>query len=301
MFKVKTYNTFLIFFDVWYNNGMKNWIENTCVVVTGASSGIGRELSKLLISKYNCKVIGVARNEQNLNNFKAEIEKEFNKGNQFLTLSKDVSKKEDWQDIYNFATEQNVNIVINNAGTMLPFLKASNTTEEDVERVFKTNFYSIYYCFKFFNNYFENQKNCGIINITSSSSAFLIPGESVYSASKSAATKLSLITASEVKKKYFVGTYLPGFTDTNIFYSSDNSQNVFNKQKMQKILKRLSAAPQKVAKKILKFAKRKKRYKTIGKDSAALKLLNFFCRSKSSDVILSVFKASKNETFKDLF
>ena len=42
------------------------------MVVTGASSGIGKEICKLLAVKYNCKVLGVARTESKLNTKRQE-------------------------------------------------------------------------------------------------------------------------------------------------------------------------------------------------------------------------------------
>ena len=280
---------------------MKNWIENASVVVTGASSGIGKEISRILIRDYNCKVIGVARNEQNLLRFKEEIEEECKKSSKFIPLKGDVAKQESWKEIFEVAKQNNVQIVVNNAGTMLPFLKVCNIKEEDLDRILKTNFYSIFYCFKAFDEYLKSKRNCGIVNITSSSSICLIPGQSVYSASKSASTKLSLIASSEVKNQYFVGTYLPGFTDTNIFFSSDNNQDVIVKKGSEKIIEKLSAKPEKVAKKIVKFAIKKKRYKIMGRDSKALKFMNNVLKTKSGDLLLNIFKDSKNKTFKDLF
>lgn len=279
---------------------MKINLQNSCVLVTGASSGIGKELTKILVSKYNCLVIGVSRHEEGLIILKNEIEKEYKKGNNFLYLTLDVGKSESWKRIYDFCKNKKVKIIFNNAGIMPPFLKLTNILEEDLEKIFKTNFYSIFYCFKYFNKYFESLKeDCGIVNITSSSSEFLIPGQSVYSASKSAATKLSLITASEVKNKYFVGTYLPGFTNTNIFYSKNFSMPIFD-NKIQNVITKLGATANKVANKIVKLTINKKRYKLMGKDSKVLKLLQAFCKNKSSDFILKIFKKSKYESFKNL-
>ena len=281
---------------------MKDWLKNSCVVVTGASSGIGKELCKILINKYNCNVIGVSRTEENLKQVKNEIETEFKRGKNFFVLAKDISKKQSWQEILEFAKNKKVNLVINNAGTMLPFIKSSYITEEQVERIFKTNFYSIYYCVSVFSDYFEKMKeDCGIVNITSSSSCFLIPGQSVYSASKSAATKFSLIASSEVKNKYFIGTYLPGLTNTNIFNSKDNAEEILKGNKIKELCKRLGSEPNKVAEKILKLTNKKKRYKLLGKDSKMLKVLQSLLKEKSSEFILNIFKKSNEESFKEIF
>ena len=69
---------------------------------------------------------------------------------------------------------------------------------------------------------------------------------------------------------------------------------------LQPLVNKLSSTANKVANKIIKFTINKKRYKIMGRDSKALKLLNVFCKEKSSDFILKIFKKSKYDTFKEL-
>ncbi len=49
------------------------WFKGKTVVITGASSGIGEGLTKKLIEEYDCRVIGVARNVERLNNLKNSL------------------------------------------------------------------------------------------------------------------------------------------------------------------------------------------------------------------------------------
>ena len=46
----------------------KNYLFNKTVVITGASGGLGFAIAKILIEKYNCKIIGIARNEEKMLN-----------------------------------------------------------------------------------------------------------------------------------------------------------------------------------------------------------------------------------------
>ena len=45
---------------------MAKWIDNKTVIITGASSGIGKMLAERLMKEHNCKVIGVARSEKKM-------------------------------------------------------------------------------------------------------------------------------------------------------------------------------------------------------------------------------------------
>ena len=72
----------------------QNWLESKTVFLTGASSGIGRELTKLLIRLYGCKVIGVGLNEEKMRSLGVEL------GEQSALFEYrlfDVSRRENWQ------------------------------------------------------------------------------------------------------------------------------------------------------------------------------------------------------------
>lgn len=280
-----------------YNKDVKSWLKNNKVVITGASSGIGKELAKILIKKYDCFVLGVGRNQEKLQAFKEELG---DLSSRFDYIAKDVSKHESWADIFEKAKINNCKILINNAGTMHPFMRADKIEMETLEKVFKTNFYSVVYGYKTFCDYFRNKKECAIINITSASALCAIPGESIYSASKSAATSFSRIVSSEEHNKLFIATYLPGFTKTNLFDSKDNSKPIFDK-KATKLLNKFSVSSDKLAKKIIKNINKRKRYKKFGVDASVLKLLNSIAPTKSSDLYLKIFKKSKFKCFEDIF
>lgn len=299
-------------YNKWYNKSMKNWLKNSRIVITGASSGIGKELTKILIKKYNCFVLGVARNKERLEQVKdcLQVIKESTEDSNVVVedysanfdyVVADVSKKEDWAVILEKAKQINCNILINNAGTMLPFLKAENISNEEIEKIFDTNFYSIVNGSKLFCEYFKTKnEKCGIVNITSVAAVCSMPGQSAYSASKSAATSYSKIMSSELKGKVFVGTYLPGFTKTNLFKTADNSSPIFD-EKLLKLLDIISMPAEKLANKIVKKISKKKRYKVFGLDSKLYRFLNFIAPSKSTDLYLKIFKKTKNQSFKNLF
>jgi len=280
-----------------YNYIMKNWLINKNVVVTGASSGIGKDITKILINKYNCFVVGVARNIDKLNDLKNYLGEHSNK---FEFVSADVSKKEDWKKIKDFCNDKNITVLINNAGTMLPFTRADKVEAADVERLFNVNFFSTIYGYKTFCEEFRKDKNCAIANIASVAAVTSLPGTSYYSASKSALCSFSKIIASEERKNFFIGTYLPGMTSTNLFTNKDNKKPVFD-EKTGKLFNKFSTSSEKMAKKIVKCLAKKKRFKVLGKDAKLLKFLNSLMPIKSSDLYYNVMKKTKLSSFEDIF
>ena len=52
---------------------MKYDLNNKTVVITGASSGIGKEMAERLIKNYNCRVYAIARREEILEEIKMPV------------------------------------------------------------------------------------------------------------------------------------------------------------------------------------------------------------------------------------
>ncbi|NCB48153.1 MAG: SDR family NAD(P)-dependent oxidoreductase [Clostridia bacterium] len=274
---------------------MKNWLYNSNVIITGSSSGIGFELTKILIEEFGCSVLGFSRNEERLKKQKLALKENSSKFSYFVG---DVSKLEDWQKLKEFLNDKEFNLIINNAGTMLPFLRAQNISILEAKRVFETNFFSILYCFNVLSDYFSKKKNGGIINIASASALCSVPGQSIYSASKSAVTSYSKILQSE-NRNLFIGTYPLGFTLTNIFFSKDNEKAVFD-QKSMRIIKHFCTSALKMARKIINSIKKKKPYKVLGNDAKLLRFLGKVAPVQSSKIIGLLFKSVNLSCFDDL-
>lgn len=84
-------------------------------LITGASSGLGKEFAKLY-AKDNNNLLLVATNEEKLKSVKEEIEKEYNVTCDILKA--DLSEKEELKKVYNYTIEKQyfVNNLVNNAG-----------------------------------------------------------------------------------------------------------------------------------------------------------------------------------------
>ncbi len=266
--------------------------DNKIAIVTGASSGIGKEFCKILIEKYNVKVIAVARNEQKLIALKNSSEKI----NDNLTYKLfDVGVKESWQEFYNYLVNENItpNILINCAGVLPPFKKVEDTTIEEIESVFKSNFFSQVYGVKTIMPLLKKSGDGLIINVSSSSSLCTFGGISAYSSSKSASTFFTQSLASE-EKSLKVVVAMPGTTKTDIFKAQQTDE------KASKIIDKFALSPNKVAKKILCKARKGKQRIIVGFDAHFMNFLYKIFPNLAPKILTKFLKNSKSKIFDKL-
>ncbi|MDO8618968.1 MAG: SDR family NAD(P)-dependent oxidoreductase [Candidatus Daviesbacteria bacterium] len=109
------------------------------ILITGASSGIGRELSKdLCLQDYS--VIGIARRKKLLNSLKKELSRK----NNFSCIEADLSQKNAWEKIILTLKRKKFipDIVVFNAATWDKKLIAEYSYE-DLEKAHQVNFLSV--------------------------------------------------------------------------------------------------------------------------------------------------------------
>ena len=91
-------------------------------IITGASSGIGKDMAKILSQK-GYELVLVARNEEKLNQVKEELN-----NTKIQAISMDLSEEENCKKLYEQVKD--VDILINNAG----FGDCGNFTKTDLEK-----------------------------------------------------------------------------------------------------------------------------------------------------------------------
>lgn len=258
-------------------------------VVSGASSGLGRILTEKLISD-GCKVIGIGRNETKFVDFKATLG---DKSDMLETEIFDVSDEIGWKNLAAklAARGDALNGLINCAGVFPPFRKAVDFTVSDIERVMKTNFLSAVYAVKNLLPFLEKSGFPTIVNVSSAAALASIVGTSGYSASKSALKAYTEILAEELRGKAYVGLVMPGFARTDIMRSQNTS---FDEDKL---VKKMSMPADRMAGKIFRGIRKKKRRMILGSDA---KILNFFYRLMPKTTTRPCRRGSEkveNETF----
>lgn len=200
-------------------------LKDKVVVITGASSGIGKAYA-IDFAKYGSKIVLAARRTEKLEELANELKEKYNTENMVVTT--DVSKKEDSNNLIEKALEKfgAIDILINNAG-ISTFSFFHNDDTENLRKVMDVNYWGMIYCTHAVLPSMIKNKSGKIINISSTSSRIAIPGMANYSATKHAMNGFSDALRLEVAKYGIkVITICPTVTKTDIVSTSINSSSV---------------------------------------------------------------------------
>ena len=185
-------------------------------LVTGASSGIGRDMARYLNSLgYN--LIITARDENNLKEMKEELN---SKNDNFVDIiTADLSKTEECINLYNIVKEKykNIDILINNAGFGLcgEFIQ----TDLDMElSMIDVNIKAVQILTKLFLQDMFKENKGRILNVSSVASFMPGPLMATYYSTKNYILRLSQSIREELKKKKSnvkISVLCPGPVNTN--------------------------------------------------------------------------------------
>jgi len=195
-------------------------------VVTGASTGIGKQISiKLSCSGYY--IILISRSKDKL----LEVQKEIKKsGNDCEILCLDISRKDLLSCIKDrIQYPDKVEILVNNAGVGF-FNKFEDITIEDWEQQINTNLRGSFLMTQFFVPYMKKNKLGKILFVNSVAGLSPYPFASAYVASKYGLTGLSSSLREELREHNIkVISIHPGAVDTPLW---DKSESDFPRDEM---------------------------------------------------------------------
>jgi len=155
--------------------------KNKVVLITGASSGIGKETA-IEFAKLGANIILVARRKNKLEQVTNELKK-FNVST--LVCQCDVSKKDQVKEMSKIVLEkfESIDILVNNAGFAI-YGYVSDLTIDEIESQMETNYFGMIYCIKNFLPSMLEKKSGHIVNVASVAASFGLPGIASYCASK---------------------------------------------------------------------------------------------------------------------
>ncbi len=212
-------------------------LQDTVILLTGASSGIGYSLAKLL-PKENCSLALIARRKNLLDELTNELKSSKNK---IYTYKCDVSVFEEVKVVYNQIKKDfgKVDIAILNAGASSR-TEINNFSSELAKEILGANIFGITNWVDVLLPDFIKSKEGTIVGVSSMADLMGFPKSGLYNASKAAATIFLESLRIELKPhKIKVITVRPGFvrtpmTDKNEFHmpllmSSDKAAEIILK------------------------------------------------------------------------
>ena len=155
--------------------------KNKVVLITGASSGIGKQTA-IEFAKLGSNIILVARTKNKLEQVENQL-KQFNVTT--LVCPCDVSKKEQVENMSKIVLKKfnSVDILINNAGFAI-YGSVFDLSIDEIKSQMETNYFGMIYCTKLFLPLMIKQKSGHIVNVASVAASFGLPGIASYCASK---------------------------------------------------------------------------------------------------------------------
>jgi NAD(P)-dependent dehydrogenase (short-subunit alcohol dehydrogenase family) len=226
-------------------------LSNKVVIITGASSGIGRAAAKLFAHE-GAKVVVGARRDNELSTLVAEIVAE---GGRAKALAGDVAQESYAKALVDLAVSEfgGLDIAFNNAGTLGSNDAVTELSLDDWENTLRTNLTGSFLGAKY---QIPAMKDGGSLIFTSSfaGSTIGMPNKVAYAASKAGVTGLVKALASEYGAQGIrVNALLPGGTITPMADEFGTSPEVIAFVESIHALKR-RAEPEEIAKAALYLA-----------------------------------------------
>ena len=201
-------------------------INNKTAIITGGSTGIGKNIS-ILLSQHQYDIILISRNKDSLELVKEEIKKI---NNNCEIIPADLSKKEDFKKIFSKLEEiNNIDVLVNNAGVGI-FNKIENVSSEEWDIQMDTNLKGAFLITKEIVPGMIKNKSGKIIFINSVAGLNPYPYSSAYVASKYGLRGFSSSLREELREHNIkVISIHPGAIDTPFW---NNVKSDFPREEM---------------------------------------------------------------------
>ncbi len=259
-------------------------VKDKIIVVTGAGSGMGRELSIQLVRKgAQVALVDIHKDGIQETAILAGIDR----------VSLHVLNITDREKVNQLPAEVIANHgavdgIINNAGIIQPFVDVKDLDYAVIEKVMNVNFFGTLYMTKAFLPELLKRPEAHIANVSSMGGFIPFPGQTFYSASKAAVKILTEGLYSELKGTNVGVTVIhPGAVNTNIMKNSEvkSPGTDASGAAAQKIL-----SAEKAAAIMIDGIERNKYRVLVGKDATMLDCLYRFNPKMAVDLILKKIK-----------
>lgn len=188
-------------------------MKDKTVIITGASSGIGKAMAFEMSSR-GAKVVIAARSVDKIRELELELQQQ---NPDVLAIQADVSRESDCRRLIDETVSRfgGIDVLINNAGISMRAL-FEEVDLKVLHSLMDTNFWGTVYCTKYALPYLLAAKG-SVVGVSSIAGFKGLPGRTGYSASKFAMQGfLETLRIENLKKGLHVMIACPGFTASNI-------------------------------------------------------------------------------------
>jgi len=264
-------------------------VQNKVAAITGAGSGIGQALAKLLASNA-CNVAISDINEEGLESTRAACELHGVKVHSQVLDVADKNAVYSWADTVNEHFGK-VNMVFNNAGVALG-ATVEDMEYEDFEWLFNINFWGVVYGTKAFLPLIKQTGDGHIVNISSVFGIISVPTQSAYNAAKFAVRGFTDALREELdieNSGVSATTVHPGGIKTNIARSSRikvDPQWLAGRDPGKDFDKLAMTTPDQAAKIIYKAMMKNKRRVLVGADARIIEGMQRLAPSAYQNILI---------------
>ena len=195
-------------------------LESRWVLVTGASSGLGREIATQLARDHRANLILVARRQSRLEELQQELESEY--GVQVRVQPADLSDLDQVERLFEVCTREcNIYAVVLDAGVTF-FGRQQNLAWDEFQRMLATNVNSVVRLVNRFVPYLLSRNDGGGLLIVSSLAGIIpLPYQAAYSGTKAFLTNFGLALAYELRHENLsITVFAPGGIATEMLDKS---------------------------------------------------------------------------------
>jgi NAD(P)-dependent dehydrogenase (short-subunit alcohol dehydrogenase family) len=242
-------------------------VNDKVIVVTGAGSGIGRELALQLIKK-GARVAGVDVNAASLAQTRELVGVSQDR---FFGFEASVADSDAVSELPTKVAARfgAVDGLINNAGIVQPFVRLNDLDYATIDRVIRVNLYGVIFVTKAFLPYLMQRPEAHIVNLSSMGGFVPVPGQTIYCAAKAAVKLMSEGLASELLSTTVkVSVACPGAVATNILQNSGVAGPVMESSNGSASIKPLTAAE--AAARIIRGMEANRYHIFVGKDATIM-------------------------------
>lgn len=183
------------------------------MIITGASSGIGKALAEEF-AREKARIVIAARSAGKLESLRQKLE---SAGAEVLAVTMDVSRESDCVALIDETVRRfgKIDVLINNAGISMRAL-FKNVSLDVLRQLMDTNFWGAVYCTKYALPHLL-ESNGSVVGVSSIAGNKGLPGRTGYSSSKFALQGfLETLRVENLKTGLHVLIACPGFTASNI-------------------------------------------------------------------------------------